>query len=150
SEDPAGETIAFELIVPALLAEAEHLGIFTCKAQGLVHRWLRQREAKLAALPRQIINRNYSPAHSCEMVGKDNLQVLDTDNLLSANGSVGSSPAATAFFLLNIEKNNAPALSFLRDANVEGGVPNVLPIDIFEVGWSLADLSLLKNLDTNL
>jgi halimadienyl-diphosphate synthase len=67
SNDPAGETIAFELIVPALLAETEQLGIFTCKAQGPVQRWLQQREAKLATLPRKLINRHHSPAYSCEV-----------------------------------------------------------------------------------
>lgn len=62
------------------------------------------------------------------------------DDLLEANDSVGSSPAATAAYLLNFE--HQPALNYLQDLVIrEGGAaPDVAPIEAFENAWSLIHL----------
>jgi halimadienyl-diphosphate synthase len=54
---------------------------------------------------------------------------------------VGHSPAATAYYLLQTG-GNAHALTYLNQAMHAGSVPPVTPIDVFERGWVLWNLTL--------
>jgi halimadienyl-diphosphate synthase len=59
-------------------------------------------------------------------------------DFLEINGSVGTSPAATASLLLRAEGVSQKALDYLRSTVLDdGGIPNVSPIDTFEAAWSL-------------
>ena len=146
--DPAGETVGFEMLVPTLLAEAKAQGI-AYQEDGLLRRLARQRAAKLAALPEKMINRFVTVAFSAEMVGPDGRHLLDVENLQETNGSVGHSPSATAYFALNVRRQDPAALRYLHEitANDEGGAPDVAPFDVFEQAWTLWNLALTGPLD---
>ncbi len=144
---PAGETVGFEMIVPTLLAEAKTLGVIQPSSDGVLNRLVRQRAAKLAALPGGKINRFVTAAFSTEMVGPDGLQLLDVGNLQEANGSVSYNPAATAFFALHVRRLDSAALKYLSRVAINGAVPYVAPIEIFEHAWPLWNLALANPLD---
>jgi halimadienyl-diphosphate synthase len=152
--DPAGETVGFEMLVPTLLAEAEAVGVIETSADGyfrqLAERLAFYRAIKLNALPGGRIDRFVTVAFSTEMVGTDGLHLLDVANLQEENGSVACSPAATAFFALRVKPNDSEAIAFLRRFAVDGGVPYVVPIDVFELAWPLWNLALIDSLDEEL
>ena len=142
--DRSGETVGFELIVPTLVAEAEQLGIIKQQKEHILGRLSVIRAAKLAKLSGHKISRFTSTAQLTEMVGKDRIDLLDIDNLHEANGSIGSSPAASAHFALYVKPGDERALNYLRRLmkNGGGGVQTVDPIDVFERVWVLWNLSL--------
>ena len=144
--DPA-ETIGFEMIVPALLAEARSVGLMNRGANGDLGRLVQYRAAKLAALPDGLINRYVTQAFSAEMVGPDGLNLLDVDNLQEANGSVGHSPSATAHFVRYVRRQDPGAMGYLYTIVTDGAVPTVAPSDVFELGWVLWNLALGGPLD---
>jgi halimadienyl-diphosphate synthase len=127
-----------------LVSEAKGLGIVQRQddGDGLLSRLLRRRAAKLAALPRGVINCFVTAAFSAEMVGPEGLQLLDLENLQQPNGSVAYSPAATAFFALHVRRRDPAALRYLNRVAVDGAVPYVAPIEIFERAWPLWNLAL--------
>lgn len=144
--DPAGKTVGFEMIVPTLMAEAESLGVIRRQANRVLDRLTHYRTAKLAALPGGMINRFVTVAFSAEMAGPDGLHLLDEENLQEANGSVGHSPSATAYYVLH--RRQPDAIEYLRRVSAGNcGVPNVSPFDAFERAWVLWNLSLADSLD---
>lgn len=139
SRDPY-ETIGFELIAPTLLAEASRLGVELRCAEPMMERLCRQRERKLAVLPRGTISRHTTVAFSAEMAGDDEARLL-ADDLQEANGSVACSPSATAYLLLR--RRDRAAQAYLHTArNFDRGVPDVAPFDEFEIAWTLWNLDL--------
>ena len=145
--DPAGETIGFEMLLPALTSEAKALGLLPTGDTGRLNKLSLTRERKLAKSPGRMISRFLTMAHSMEMGGPDGLHLLDIDNLQEANGSIGYSPAATIFFALYVKRHDPKALAYIRDASNKGSVPYVFPIDGFEHGWGLWNFALLNHLD---
>lgn len=145
--DATGETIGFEMIVPALLGEAENVGFIGQRAKAGLEHLVQYRAAKLAALPDGLINRHVTVAFSAEMVGSDGLNLLDVDNLQEANHSVGHSPSATAHFVRYVRPLDPAALQYLYDISVEGAVPTVAPSDVFELSWVMWNLLLADLLD---
>ncbi|MCA9921072.1 MAG: hypothetical protein KC421_01805 [Anaerolineales bacterium] len=141
-DDPSGETIAFEMLLPTLMAEARALGIVPKGDTAHLHLMQQAREAKLARSPGKMISRHVTMAFSTEMAGRDGLHLLDTQNLQEINGSVGYSPSATAYFLLYIDPDNVAAKAYLQQAFTDGGLPNVATIDVFERAWVLWNLAL--------
>lgn len=148
-QDPAGETIGFELIVPTLLNEAKALGAIHHVEQDVIRRLAPLRAAKLARLPQGMINRHVTVAFSAEMAGMDGQAILNVEHLQEANGSVGLSPSATAYFALYIRRGDPRAMAYLRDviARQGGQAPNVAPFDIFEQAWSLFNLHIAGALE---
>lgn len=148
--DPGGATVGFEMLMPTLLAEAEALQLISRQGeQRMLGRLSRQRAAKIASLPGRLINRHVSVAFSTEMAGTEGLNLLDVENIQEANGCVAFSPAATAYFLLNV-RQDPNALAWLNKIVVNGAVPYTTPIDVFEYGWVLWNLSLAGILDEEL
>ncbi len=145
--DPAGETIGFEMIVPTLLEESRRLDLVNCSLEKDLGYLTQYRAAKLAALPDRMINRKVTVAFSSEMVGSDGRHVLDLDNLREPNGSVAYSPAATTFFALEVNRGDPAALGYLRTVTVDGAVPYIAPIEIFELAWTLWNLELAGLID---
>lgn len=145
--DPNGATVGFEMIAPTLAAEAEKLGIIKRQGDRILGRLSRQRSKKLAYLQNNMINRHVTIAFSAEMAGLDGKHMLDIENLQESNGSVGLSPSATAYFATYIKKGDEASLKYLRSiAKPDGGLPNVAPFDVFEIAWSLWNLSLIPDL----
>ncbi|HXQ32900.1 MAG TPA: hypothetical protein VN843_02640, partial [Anaerolineales bacterium] len=61
--------------------------------------------------------------------------------------SVGVSPSATAYFATYIKRGDEAALNYLRNIiKPDGGMPNVAPFDIFEMAWTLWNLSFIPGL----
>lgn len=148
--DPNGATVGFEMIAPTLAAEAERLGIIKNQRERILGRLSMQRAQKLSYLEGRMINRRVTMAFSAEMAGADGQHMLDLSNLQEANGSVGLSPSATAYFATYVRKGDEPSLNYLRQtAKPDGGQPNVFPFDIFEVAWSLWNLSFIPGMKTN-
>ncbi|HXF85568.1 MAG TPA: prenyltransferase/squalene oxidase repeat-containing protein [Anaerolineales bacterium] len=145
--DPNGATVGFEMIVPTLTAEAERLGIIKHQGNRILGRLSKLRAKKLALLQDKMISRYVTMAFSAEMAGNDGQHMLDIENLQESNGSVGVSPSATAYFATYIRKGDKPSLQYLRSViNPDGGMPNVAPFDVFEIGWTLWNLSLIPDL----
>ena len=147
SSDATGETIGFEMIVPALLVEAENVGVIGHRAKAALEHLVQYRAAKLVALPHGVINRHVTVAFSAEMVGPDGLKLLDVDNLQEVNGSVGHSPSATAHFVRYVRPLDPAALAYLGDISRQGAVPTVAPSDVFELSWVMWNLVLAGALD---
>ncbi|WP_424187007.1 hypothetical protein ACOBQX_04010 [Actinokineospora sp. G85] len=139
ADDAAGETIGFELLAPALLTEARELGVVGGEVDAVLADLRAERDRKLAKVPAGHIDNRTSLAHSAEMAGSDAAHLVDADNLLSHNGSVGFSPAATAWHAAA----TGTGLDYLRaSAGADGGVPNVGPINVFESAWTLFNTAL--------
>jgi hypothetical protein len=171
--DLAGETVGFEVIIPTLVAEAHELDVLRRRSDALdslvnrevlvkddetphrrsedayLQRLIEHRAAKLARLPNGSINRNVSLAFSAEMAGPQGGNLFDLTHLLESNGSVGHSPAATAYYALYLQPDNPVALHYLRQiaaAQGDGGLPEFAPLDIFETSWALWNLTLAGQL----
>jgi len=145
--DPNGATVGFEMIAPILAREAERLGLIKDQGDRILGRLSKLREKKLAYLKGKMISRHVTMAFSAEMAGKDGQHMLDIENLQESNGSVGVSPSATAYFATYIKKGDEASLQYLRKVtNADGGMPNVAPFDVFEIAWTLWNLSLIPDL----
>jgi halimadienyl-diphosphate synthase len=124
------------------LAEVEDLGWGPSKGGDVLNRLKRHRQTKLSSLPDGVINRYVTVAFSAEMIGADGLHLLDLNNLQEANGSVAYNPAATAFFACHVKRGDPQAVCYLESVSSEGAVPYTAPIDVFELGWTLWNLTL--------
>src|SRR5215207_974711 len=148
--DPNGATVGFEMIAPTLVAEAEKLGIIKHQGDRILGRLSKLRAKKLAYLKDNMISRNVTIAFSAEMAGTDGKHMLDVKNLQESNGSVGVSPSATAYFATYIKRGDEASLRYLRSIKKpDGGMPNVAPFDIFEIAWTLWNLSFIPDLKKN-
>jgi halimadienyl-diphosphate synthase len=142
NSDHCGATVGFELIVPSLLSEARALGVTIDSPE--LERLLWARSSKLSALPARRIDRWHTPSFSAEAVGQDHLNILDADNLQASNGSVAFSPSATAFFARYVQPEDEAAMAYLNEViGKDGSTPYVGPIEIFDRGWTLWNLSLI-------
>jgi halimadienyl-diphosphate synthase len=137
-------TVGFEMIVPTLITEAERLGLMPKGKELALSRLAKLRETKMSKLQGIKVSRQYTIAHSAEMVGKDRLEMLDPDNLQESNGSVGNSPAATAHFALYVRAGDEKALNYLRPIVTarKGGAPTLTPLELFELNWVMWNFSL--------
>ena len=148
--DPNGATVGFEMIAPTLAAEAEKLGLIKNQGNRILGRLSRQRSKKLSYLQNNMINRHVTIAFSAEMAGTDGKHMLDVENLQESNGSVGVSPSATAYFATYIKRGDLASLNYLRSVmKADGGMPNVAPFDVFEIAWTLWNLSFIPDLKKN-
>ncbi len=145
--DSNGATVGFEMIAPILTEEAEKLGIIKNQGNRILGRLSKLRAKKLSYLQGKMISRHVTMAFSAEMAGTDGQHMLDIANLQETNGSVGVSPSASAYFATYIKKGDGAALNYLRNTlKPDGGLPNVAPFDVFEIGWALWNLSLIPGL----
>jgi halimadienyl-diphosphate synthase len=144
SADPNGATVGFEMIVPTLVNEAERLGIIKQQGDRILGRLTRLRETKMAKLAGAKLSRHITAAHSAEMAGTDMINLLDIENLQESNGSVGNSPAATAYFCLQIKPGDERAMQYLLDLSKQrgGSYPILAPFELFEKNWVMWNLSL--------
>jgi len=148
--DSNGATVGFEMIAPTLAAEAEKLGIIKHQGNRILGRLSKQRAMKLSYLKDNMISRHVTIAFSAEMAGTDGKHMLDVKNLQESNGSVGVSPSATAYFATYIKRGDETSLKYLRSViKPDGGMPNVAPFDIFEIAWTLWNLSFIPDLKKN-
>ena len=133
------ELVGFELIFPTLLEEARELGLdvpsHTC-GYGEIQ------TAKLRLIPPdKLYSPKISTVHSLEFLGRDG----DPDRLrkaLAPNGSLGNSPAATAYYLRLSGYNDERAWGYLEEVRRQSGyVIYLYPFATFELAWVLNNLS---------
>lgn len=147
-QDSNGPTVGFEMIVPTLVSEAQSLGLLNSHGDQILEVLDQQRKTKLGLLQGKMINRDITAAFSAEMAGVDGQHMLDVENLQESNGSVGHSPSATAYFALNVRPGNEQALEYLHNVtDVGGGIPDLMPFDIYEALWVLWNFSLVDGWD---
>jgi halimadienyl-diphosphate synthase len=131
------ELVGFELIFPTLLAEAHALGLDTpTHACGYDQIQL----AKLRLIPSEML---YSPRvttiHSLEFLGRMG-DVSQLKKAVGDNGSIGNSPAATAYYL-SLGVQDERAVKYLEDVQKAVGHVNILyPFRTFELTWVLNNL----------
>jgi len=140
--EPQFDSIGFELIVPTLIQEAESLGLIQNHKQVILANLAAHREDKLRRLAGRRIDRTFSTAFSAEMASTDYASILDADHLPEPNGSVGCSPAATAYYALTIRPGESRALAYLHEYADHGGIPHVAPFDTFERLWVLWNIAI--------
>lgn len=146
--DSNGATVGFEMVMPTLVDEAERLGIIKQQGDRILGRISNQRKIKLELLKGKKISRHISAAFSSEMAGLDGQHMLDIENLQESNGSIGHSPSATAYYASSIKIGDEAALSYLRKfRDASGGMPDLIPFDIFEACWVLWNFSFIKSWD---
>ena len=134
------ELVGFELLLPALIERAERVGI---PIPPNLDSYGPKRLEKLRLIPPDALYSTRTTAvHSLEFLGEQ----ADLDGLLAAqgaNGSIGNSPAATAFYLSRHE--DARALAYLEScrARCGGAMVSVLdPCETFELLWAAYHLFL--------
>jgi halimadienyl-diphosphate synthase len=146
--DPNGATVGFEMIIPTLVAEAEQLGIIKRQGERVLGKLSKMRAAKMARLKGRLINKYMTTAFSSEMVGTEGIDKLDLNNLQEANGSIGHSPAATSFYLLEINPGDTRSIDYLKSAmSPQGGFCDLYPFESFERAYVLWNLLLVESWD---
>ncbi len=139
SNEPT-ELVAFELLLPTMVKRAQNLGIPVPPNLDI---YTSQRAEKMKLIPAGAL---YSPrvtiVHSLEFLGEQ----ADVSGLRAAqgiNGSIGNSPAATAFYYS--QTKDPKALSYLHDCMDQSGgakVPVLYPCENYELLWSAYHLYL--------
>ena len=135
------ELVGFELILPTLLNEAREMGLdvptHTC-GYGKIQ------TAKLRMIPPDLLYSPYiSTVYSLEFLGRSG-DVERLQQALTTNGSLGNSPAATAYYLSLCDPVDPSALHYLKAvrAHMEHVIP-FYPFRTFELTWVLNNLLLL-------
>ena len=132
--------IGSELLLPSLMRQAESMGLNLPYHTNIYEK---EYHMKLKKIDESLW---YSPlttlSFSLEFLG----DAVDVDKLQSAqlpNGSVATSPAATAFLLQHTR--NIKAFLYLKkilSLTGDGSIMTVYPIEVFEYGWALYNLML--------
>ncbi len=129
----AHETIGFPVLATSLVEEARVLGLGVPRNPYCDTETIARKLTILQESPH--LWRNSTMSFSLEAV---RACFPNDPDFLESNGSVGTSPAATAALLLRSQGVSQAALEYLqRNVLEDGGVPNVSPIDTFEIAWSL-------------
>jgi halimadienyl-diphosphate synthase len=141
--DPA-ETVGFELILPTLLDAAAARGLRL--PQSAFAQTHARRAEKLARVPLDLMyNRGTPLPINLESLGASFVPAR-AGGVQEANGSDGSSPAATAFLLQHTDNPAAAAYltQCLREAAGDGGVPTYFPFETMEASWVLLPLQYAR------
>ena len=134
------ELVGFEMLVPTLMSELQGYGL---ELPPYLDIYRDARQQKLALIPKDLL---YSPEvtiiHSIEFLGVD----ADFDRLAASqysNGSIGNSPAATAY-LLDQFPDDANAISYVDShLALASDTASVLhPCHTFDILWSAYHLFL--------
>jgi halimadienyl-diphosphate synthase len=141
------ELVGFELLLPSLVQRAQAAGVAVPPHLDV---YREQRAEKLRLIPPELL---YSPrttaVHSLEFLGAE----VDAGRLAAAqgaNGSIGNSPAATAFFLGHHDeafgpRNGPAAAAYLEECLRHTGgatAPVLHPCETFELLWAAYHLYL--------
>lgn len=139
----AHETIGFEMILPTLLAEGKELSLNLPYAQ--LRRYEDERAKKLSLLPMQhLFETQTSALFSLEAFAGE-VDLEGATNLLLEDGSMATSPSATAFLLSQVPdwRSRFPkSTAYLEEllGRQDGGLPTVAPCDMFMRAWMLYNL----------
>lgn len=133
------ELVGFELLFPTLLEEARAAGLdipnHTC-GYGKI-----QAEKLQLIPPHYLYSPRISTVHSLEFLGKkgDSKKMAQA---VSGNGSLGNSPATTAYYLLLNGREDPRGMAYLQ--NMRQVMENIIylyPFRTFELTWALNNLA---------
>jgi halimadienyl-diphosphate synthase len=131
------ELVGFELIVPTLLGEAQRVGLdvpdHACGYGDI-------QTKKLTLIPpNKLYSPNLSTVFSLEFMGRSG-DIAKLRTALNENGSIGNSPATTAYYL-ELNPKDSRAKLYLEDVvrKKKYGIP-VYPFRVFELTWVLNNL----------
>jgi halimadienyl-diphosphate synthase len=137
----AHRTVGFEIILPTLLAESRELGVDLPYAQ--LQHYRQERTKKLRILPTQrLFEVRTSALFSLEAFAGE-LDVEGAAGLLLEDGSMATSPSATAFLLSQVPdwRSRYPkSVDYLEELLVRYdmvGLPTIAPCDIFVRAWPM-------------
>ncbi|KAF2915615.1 hypothetical protein DAI22_09g051250 [Oryza sativa Japonica Group] len=141
-EEEAWMPVGFEITFPSLLEIAKDLALDIPYDDPALHKIYAQRELKLKKIPREILH----SLPTSLLLSIEGLRGLDWKRLLKlqlSDGSFLSSPAATAYVLM--QTGDKKCLEFLDGivSKFHGGVPFLYPIEIFERVWAVDRLERL-------
>lgn len=132
--------IGSELLIPSLMEQAEPMGL-----NLPYHKKVYQKEynTKMKKVDTSLLYSPVTPlSFSLEFLG-DAVDVNRLPRMQLPNGSVATSPAATAFFLKHVKSRKAVTyLKKVLSVTGDGSVMTVYPIEVFEYGWTLYNLML--------
>lgn len=132
--------VGFEMILPTLLAEGRELELDLPCAH--LRHYEDERARKLSLLPTErLLEARTSALFSLEAFAGD-IDLEGATNLLSEDGSVATSPSATAFLLGQFpdwRSRYSKSAAYLEDLlrRQDGGLPMIAPCDIFLRVWVL-------------
>ncbi|MER7001030.1 prenyltransferase/squalene oxidase repeat-containing protein [Streptomyces sp. NPDC000410] len=133
------EMLAFELVAPTLVAQAQELGLRL--PPHIVSALTELRERKLAKVPAGFLTTVRTPLlHALETL-TDVIPVAAVAALASSDGSIANSTASTGVYWQ--ATGDPAALDYLRNAARsagDGGMPEWYLIDVMEPAWSLYSL----------
>ena len=133
-------TVGFEMILPTLLSEAGELGVNLPYAQ--LRNYERERTRKLSILPTQrLFEVRTSALFSLEAFA-DEIDVEGATGLLLEDGSMATSPSATAFLLSQVPdwRSRFPrSVRYLEELllRYDAGLPPIAPCDVFVRAWPM-------------
>jgi halimadienyl-diphosphate synthase len=134
------QTVGFEMILPTLLGEARELDVNLPYAQ--LRHYESERTKKLRILPtRRLFEVRTSALFSLEAFAGE-LDVEGATKLLLNDGSMATSPSATAFLLSQVPdwRSRYPqSVAYLEELLARGdvGLPPIAPSDVFVRAWPM-------------
>lgn len=133
------ELVGFELIFPALLDEAYSLGL-DLPTHACGYRTIQTEKLRLIP-PDMLYSPQASIVHSLEFLGAA-ADASRLEQALTCNGSLGNSPAATAYYLLYHGAGNKRALNYLTEVREhQKDIIYLYPFRTFELTWVLNNLA---------
>ena len=134
------ELVGFELLLPALVKRALRAGI---PVPPYLNAYQQERAEKLRLLPpAALYSAGTTVAHSLEFLG-DEADLPGLRATQAANGAIGNSPAATAFYYTL--SGDPRALAYLEECIARSGgvmAPVLHPCETFETLWAAYHLHL--------
>jgi halimadienyl-diphosphate synthase len=134
------QPVGFELLLPTLVERARQAGLCVPPHLDI---YSAERDHKLRLIPPRVLYSSQTTvAHSLEFLG-EGVDVAGLHAAQGANGAIGNSPAATAFFVAHA--NEPRAVEYLDDclARSSGSAVTVLhPCETFELLWTAYHLYL--------
>jgi halimadienyl-diphosphate synthase len=126
------ETVSFELLFPALMYEAERLGL-NLPYREKFYEPLKEKKLKLA-ITDLIASKKSTITYSLEFLG-DYASAELLEQAQNINGSISNSPSATAFMLT--KGFNEKAYNYLDHVLKfnSGSSMTLYPFDVFETAW---------------
>ncbi|HEY8742643.1 MAG TPA: prenyltransferase/squalene oxidase repeat-containing protein [Chloroflexota bacterium] len=139
-KNEAMELVGFELLLPALVKRAQQAGI---PVPPYLNAYNQERVEKLRLLPpAALYSARTTVAHSLEFLG-DEADLPGLRSTQAANGAIGNSPAATAFYYTL--SGDPRALAYLEECIARSGgvmAPVLYPCETFETLWAAYHLHL--------
>lgn len=148
----ADDTVGFPVLIVSLVDEAHRMGL---DVPTNVSRHVEIIEKKLNLLGSNPATWRFTTMsfslEAARAYFPDELASKGKDFILG-NGSVGASPSATAAYLLHSQAEDTAALGYLSwlvERQRDGGAPNIIPFEVFEIGWSLNQLRMANAITPN-